>query len=256
MLSKAKTKLINALLTKKFRQQHQLFRVEGSNNVLDFLYGGSEVMEVFASEAWIEQHQSETGSIRPEVVSADEMKKITSLTTPSEVLALFRLPEETKAPYQIHEHLTLMLDDIRDPGNLGTIIRTADWFGIRKVICSQATTDAFSPKVVQASMGSLARVDVRYADLFDVLQNLKADMPVYGALLEGAPLHEIHHSGQGVILIGSEAHGISTALLPFINHRITIAPGQALSSGKAESLNASIATAIICYELSKNSTGC
>jgi TrmH family RNA methyltransferase len=256
MLSKAKTKLINALLTKKFRQQHQLFRVEGSNNVLDFLHGGSEVMEVFASETWIEQHLSETGSIRPEVISEDEMKKITSLTTPSEVLALFRLPKEKTALHQIPEHLTLMLDDIRDPGNLGTIIRTADWFGIRQIFCSQATTDAYSPKVVQASMGSLARVNVRYADLFGVLQNLKAEVPVYGALLEGTPLHEIHHTGPGIVLIGSEAHGISPALLPFINHRITIAPGPALTSGKAESLNASIATAIICYELSKNAIGC
>ncbi len=252
MLSKAKTKLITSLLNKKYREQHQLFRVEGSNNVLDFLHGGLEAVEIFASVTWIEHHGSDIVNIRTHEVDEMEMKKITSLTSPSEVLALFQLPAQSMATPTIPEVLTLMLDDIKDPGNLGTMIRTADWFGIRQIICSQATTDAYSPKVVQASMGSLARVSVRYTHLAGYLSGLPAKLPVYGALLEGTPLHEIRHSGPGIILIGSEAHGISTTLLPYISRRITIPPGPTLSSGKAESLNASIAAAIICYELSKN----
>ena len=252
MLSKAKTKLITSLLNKKYREQHQLFRVEGSNNVLDFLHGGLEAVEIFASVTWIEYHGSNIGNIRTHEVDETEMKKITSLTSPSEVLALFQLPVQDMATPTIPEALTLMLDDIKDPGNLGTMIRTADWFGIRQVICSQATTDAYSPKVVQASMGSLARVSVRYTHLASYLSGLPADLPVYGALLEGTSLHEIRHSGPGIILIGSEAHGISTTLLPHITHRVTIPSGPTLLSGKAESLNASMAAAIICYELSKN----
>jgi len=252
MLSRAKTKLITSLLNKKYREQHQLFRVEGSNNVLDFLHGGLEVVEIFASVTWIEHHGSDIGNIRTHEVDETEMKKITSLTSPSEVLALFQLPIQNMATPTIPETLTLMLDDIKDPGNLGTMIRTADWFGIRQIICSQATTDAYSPKVVQASMGSLARVSVRYTHLASYLSSLPADLPVYGALLDGTPLFEIRHSGPGIILIGSEAHGISTTLLPHITHRITIPSGPTLSSGKAESLNASMAAAIICYELSKN----
>lgn len=252
MLSKAKAKLVNALLSKKQREQHQLFRVEGSNNVLDFLHSNLEATDIFASQTWINEQLTTISRLRYEVVSESEMKQITALTTPSEVLALFRFPVDESPEPDLQQTLVLMLDDIRDPGNLGTIIRTADWFGIRQIICSKATTDTFSPKVVQASMGSLARVSVRHTDLAGYLANLTDDLPVYGALLDGMPLHEIKHVGKGIILIGSEAHGINPDLFPYITNRITIPAGPASASGKAESLNASIATAIICYELSKN----
>jgi len=176
------------------------------------------------------------------------MKKLTELTTPSEVLALFMLPDY---PTNVagSDSLVLMLDDIKDPGNLGTIIRTADWFGIHHIICSEQSTDAFSHKVVQASMGSLARVHLTYANLHEVLSELPETTPVYGALLEGKPIGEIKHHGLGVILIGSEAHGINKELYPYINQPVTIPPGLPAPQGRAESLNASVAASIICYAL-------
>jgi len=251
MLSKAKIKLIHSLTNKKYRELHQLFFVEGSNNVLDFLSSDLKVSEVFATEEWLNLNNTVTKDLPAHCISTAEMKKITALSTPSEVLAIFKLPDFSKKENQFQSSLKLVLDDIRDPGNLGTIIRTADWFGIREIICSNTTTDAFSPKVVQASMGSLSRVAITYTELPLYFDQLPARIPVYGALLEGTPLSEIQHQGDGIILIGSEAHGINPGLFPFITHRITIPAGPIAPAGKAESLNASIATAIICYELSK-----
>jgi TrmH family RNA methyltransferase len=251
MLSKAKIKLINSLTNKKYRQQHGLFMVEGSNNVIDFLQSGLETIEIFATNNWISAHIDLISDHKREPITEAEMKKITALTTPSEVLALFSLPNQKSLPSSQLRTLTLMLDDIKDPGNLGTIIRTADWFGIRHIICSNSTTDTFSPKVVQASMGSLSRVNIQYTELKPFLTSLKQDVPVYGALLEGKSIHNISHSGPGIILIGSEAHGINPDLFSHINQKITIPAGRPSESGKAESLNASIATAIICYQLTK-----
>ncbi len=251
MLSKNKTKFVNALLSKKQREQMQLFRVEGSNNVIDFLQSGLEATEIFATENWINAHLDLISDHKSEAITEAEMKKITALTTPSDVLALFALPNQHSLPASQLSSLALMLDDIKDPGNLGTIIRTADWFGIRHIICSNSTTDAFSPKVVQASMGSLSRVNIQYTELKTVLTSLKQDVPVYGALLEGKSIQNISHSGPGIILIGSEAHGINPNLFSHINQKITIPAGPPSNSGKAESLNASIATAIICYQLTK-----
>ncbi len=252
MLSKAKIKLINSLTHKKYREQQGLFMVEGSNNVLDFLASQLKVSEVFATNEWLELNNEATKHALTHGITTSEMKKITALTSPSEVLAIFELPDFSKKENHFQSSLKLVLDDIRDPGNLGTIIRTADWFGIRQIICSHTTTDAFSPKVVQASMGSLSRVAITYTELPLYFEQLPAPIPVYGALLEGTPLNQIQHQGEGIILIGSEAHGIHPNLFPYISHRVTIPAGSITPAGKAESLNASIATAIICYELSKS----
>jgi len=140
-----------------------------------------------------------------------------------------------------------MLDDIRDPGNLGTIIRTADWFGIQTIICSEETVDAFNPKVVQASMGSLARVELHYERLDRIIKSKPSNIPVFGTVMNGKSIREIEKANKAIVLIGSEAHGISNRLLKLIDEKITIPTS---SGGGAESLNASIATAIICYEFS------
>jgi TrmH family RNA methyltransferase len=251
MLSKEKIKLINSLKLSKYRREHKLFLAEGNINVLDFLKSNIRVEELFATDEWVKKHPESLQNVKVSTVSFKEFEKITALKTPSEVLALLAIPEHPVFNLNSLNDLVLMLDEIKDPGNLGTIIRTADWFGIRQVICSPETVDAYNPKVVQASMGSLARVEVHYDELSSILSYKPADINVYGAVLDGKPLNEIEKTNKGIILIGSEAHGISEKLFPFISHKITI-PSYGSSSEKAESLNASIANAIICYALRKS----
>lgn len=246
MLSKAKIKLVNSLKLPKYRREHKLFLAEGSINILDFLQSGIRIEEVFAAPEWAEKHHRILRNINVSVVSPADFGKITALKTSSEVLALLAIPEFTEIELAKADNILLMLDSISDPGNLGTIIRTADWFGIKQIICSRETVDAYNPKVVQASMGSLARVEVHYTDLAGILKSKPNDLPLLGAVLNGKSLGEIKEVKKGIILIGNEAHGISENLLPFVDYKITI-PSFNASAKKAESLNASIATAIICY---------
>lgn len=248
MLSKAKIKLINSLKLNKYRREHKLFLAEGSTNVLDFLESKVQVAELFATKGWMVKHAGKLDNLIVSEVTQKEFEKITALKTPSEVLALLAIPEYSAFSTSNINDLVLMLDDIKDPGNLGTIIRTADWFGIKQIICSPETVDAYNPKVVQASMGSLARVEVYYSELEIILQSKPAEVPVLGAVLDGKSLVEVQKTNKAIILIGSEAHGISEKLLPFIDQKMTI-PSFEPSPEKAESLNASIATAIICYAL-------
>jgi TrmH family RNA methyltransferase len=247
MISKAKIKLINSLKLSKYRKENKIFLAEGSTNVLDFLQSNIQVIEVFATTNWLEKHASILNKRTVTETNQKEFEKITALKTPSEVLALFAIPEYPQIDQASINDLVLMLDDIKDPGNLGTIIRTAEWFGIKRIICSPETVDAYNPKVVQASMGSLARVEVYYTDLLNFLSSVSSDIPIFGALLHGKPLTEIKKPEKGIILIGNEAHGISENLLPLITEKVTIPAYQVASDCRAESLNASIATAIICY---------
>jgi len=247
MISKARIKFISSLQQRKYRQLHGLFVAEGTTNVLDFIQSGTKTEEVFATRGWIDEHGKEISRIPVTEVTMKELKKISSLKNPSEVLAvLVQLPETTPDLTKVND-LTLMLDDLRDPGNMGTIIRTADWFGIRTIICSEDSVDIYNPKVVQASMGSLSRVNVSYHNLWELLKNKPDSLNVFGAVMDGENITEIQKPDKGIILIGSEAHGISQKLLPMIDYKITI-PGISDGPNSAESLNASIATAIICYE--------
>ena len=249
MLSKSKIKLINSLKMGKYRRQHQLFVAEGTTNVLDFLHSGIETEALYATRDWLKTNQSFLNKIEITEVILKEMAKISALKNPSEVLAVFAIPEKNEADLNTMNDLVLMLDDIRDPGNLGTIIRTADWFGISHIICSENTVDAYNPKVVQASMGSLARVQVYYQDLKKTLQAKPDYLKVFGAVLEGNDMVELAKPNHGIILVGSEAHGISKELLPLIDIKITIPKQVSIDvPNSAESLNASIATAVICYE--------
>lgn len=249
MISKAKIKLINQLKHKKYRELNNLFIVEGSINVLDFLQSDIELVEIFSTKNWIENHISKTNKTIINEVTLVELKKITALKTPSEVLALFKIPSTKLHGDITSDNICIALDNISDPGNLGTIIRTADWFGITQIYCSKNTVDTFNPKVVQATMGSLARVKVVYTNLASLIQNKPKELPVFGALLNGTPLTEIKNQKNGIILIGSEAHGISNELLPLVTEKVTIPLYNNNLNNRPESLNASIATAIICYAL-------
>ena len=228
----------------KFRKQHKMFIAEGSINVLDFIKSGLQPVDLFATETWLEKNSKLLTFENVEKVSEKEFARITALKNPSEVLAVFNLPEnKIPLPSKING-LVLMLDDIKDPGNLGTIIRTADWFGIKDIICSQQTVDAFNPKVVQATMGSLSRLNVSYFNLYEWLEGVEAATNIYGAVLNGESIKEISKPKNDVLIIGSEAHGISAEVLKFVNKPITIPRAE---TGGAESLNASIATAILLY---------
>jgi len=247
MISKARIKFITSLQQRKYRRKHGIFVAEGTTNVLDFIRSGIKAEEVFATTAWIEEHGKETGGIPITEANMKELRKVSSLKNPSEVLAVLAQPPETTPDLAKVNDLVLMLDDLHDPGNMGTIIRTADWFGIRTIICSEDTVDVYNPKVVQASMGSLARVQVSYANLFELLKNKPDYLEIFGAVLDGKNITDLAKPKLGIILVGSEAHGISEKLMPLIDHKMTI-PGMPAGNTAAESLNASIAAAIICYE--------
>ncbi len=251
MLSKSKIKLINSLHLGKFRKQHGLFVAEGSINVLDFLNSSMELEGLYAAKEWIEGNIKYLSKIDVREVNAKELKKISNLKNPSEVLAVFKIPDNVAPNLHEVKEVILMLDDMRDPGNMGTIIRTADWFGIQHIICSEESVDAFNPKVVQASMGSLSRVQIHYQNLEKVIKSKPDYLKVFGAVLDGDNIVEMAKPNHGIILIGSEAHGISKKLIPLIDKKITIPITPSPGGSSAESLNASIATAIICYEFRK-----
>ena len=233
----------------KYRRQHKLFVAEGTINVLDFMHSGLEIQALYAMQSWLKTNAPQIKDVDYSEVSMKEMGKISALKNPSEVLGVFVMPTPPEADLTNMNDLILMLDDMRDPGNLGTIIRTADWFGVRHIICSENTVGAYNPKVVQASMGSLARVQVYYQDLKKTIQSKPDYMKVFGAVLEGNDMVEMAKPNHGIILIGSEAHGISQELMPMIDLKITIPKYMSAEvNSSAESLNASIATAIICYE--------
>ena len=251
MLSKSKIKLINSLKLEKYRHRYGLFVVEGTTNVLDFLDSDIGLDRLFASGNWIEKHRNEIQEVKCTQAEEKEIKNISFLKTPPEVVGIFKIPDWGDFNLKSLTGLLLMLDGIQDPGNMGTIIRTSDWFGIDTIVCSPASANPFNPKVVQASMGSLSRVKVYTADLAGMLKNRPDYLKTFGAVLDGQSLVEVAKPQTGIILIGNEAHGISKELLPMLDHKITI-PGYPPDQGpSAESLNASIATAIICYEFRK-----
>lgn len=253
MLSKNQTKYINSLKIKKFRQEHGAFIVEGEKCVGELLHSNMDVVAVYAIPAWLHEniHTLRDRNIAFDEVDETGLEKISDLTTPNKVLALAKIPEPELSP-DVYQRYILALDNIKDPGNMGTIIRSADWFGIRQVVCSPGCVDAYNPKVVQATMGSFTRVNIFQAELVQFIKQSTKGTPVYGALLNGESLYNIAFKNAGIIVIGSESHGISDELLPFITQAVHVpsySQNEALT--KPESLNASIANAIICYEIAK-----
>ncbi len=257
MLSQSQIKHITSLRVKKFRDESGLFVAEGEKLVQELMHSRYRVAEVYAPAAWIIANlpQLQQLGVKATETLPREMERISGLTTPSPVLAVVEIPISTSAHHHIstlpHHHiitLTLVLDDIRDPGNLGTIVRIAHWFGIGEGVCSEHTVDLYNPKVVQATMGSITRVRVEYRNLQAWLEELGGQCPVYGAFLQGENLYSEPLGTEGIIVIGNESRGISKNLEPFITRKIFIPAFGTGAGGRAESLNASVATAVICAE--------
>ncbi len=248
MLSNAQLKLVKSLHQKKNRDQMHLFIAEGKKMVDELLESTKiEVVHVYGSGNYF-------GNKPFTKITDEEMKKISSLTSPQNILAVCRIPAETSSVPDLLKELVLVLDDIRDPGNLGSIIRIADWFGISHIFCTSECVDAYNTKVVQASMGSIARVNIDYKNLRNVMQECKdKQIPVYGAKLDGTNILKEHLSSTGVLIIGNESTGISPELGNYITRSIKIpaynVPGKTTS---AESLNAAMATAILCAEFRRS----
>lgn len=253
MISKKQLAFVRSLQQKKFRRENNCFVAEGAKIVPELLQSTLEVKEVYALPAWIHAHRQLLGELEAVEVNAEELSRLSGLVTANEVLALCEIPAYTLDPAQLAGRLSLVLDDIRDPGNLGTIIRIADWFGISDIVCSPETAEAWNPKVVQASMGSITRVKVHYTVLSAFIGEMKKinpALPVYGAFLDGENVYSSPLEKKGLLVIGNEAHGISAEIAALISKRISIPSFSAAAgkAGEAESLNAAIATAILCSE--------
>lgn len=248
MISKAKIKYIRSLELKKNRLADNVFVAEGPKVVGDLL----RVMRarlIVATQEWMSCNESECHGAEIIEVSADELRKVSFLQTPQDVLAVFNMPDwnDTDNCEVPIGKLSLALDGVQNPGNLGTIIRIADWFGITEIFCSNDTADAFNPKVVQATMGSIARVSIRYVNLSEMLSTLPDGFPVYGTFLDGEDIYQQTLSDEGLIIMGNEGNGISHEVGRLINRRLLI-PNFSTSEDRAESLNVAIATAITCSE--------
>lgn len=242
MLSQADIKVINSLKQRKARKKTGLFLVEGPKMVTELLnYPEFEIQFIAASKTWIES-SSHKQNIPLKEITDKALQKLSNFSTANEVLALVKMPIYPHFEAK-NDRLYIVLDGIQDPGNLGTIMRTAEWFGIKEIICSEDTVDCFNPKVVQATMGSLFRVQCHYIELSSFLKS--QSLPIYGTLLNGVNIYNQKLSASGFIVVGNESKGISEEIIPLITHPLYI-PADIQS--KAESLNASIATAIVCAE--------
>lgn len=247
MLSKAKLKYIRSLELKKNRRAEAAFVAEGPKVVGDML-PAFPCRLLVATEEWHAAHPMAKATEKV-TVTPEELTRASFLKAPQEVLAVFAMGSEEECPSSVVEQeLCLALDDVQDPGNLGTIIRLADWFGIRHIFCSPATADAYNPKVVQATMGALARVKVHYSPLVPLLEELKGrNVPLYGTFLDGENLYEKSLAPHGLLIMGNEGNGISPEVASYVNERLFI-PNYPVGVETSESLNVATATAIICAE--------
>jgi TrmH family RNA methyltransferase len=237
MLSKNQIKFVRSLELKKNRKREHLFVAEGPKVVGDLLRAGFRPHSIFSTSP------RQDGQL----VTEEELQRISFLQHPQEVLAVFEIPDSEHRPITPNG-LSLALDGIQDPGNLGTIIRIADWFGIDAIYCSPDTADAYNPKVVQATMGSIAHIPIIYGDLVELIS--KAQCPVYGTLLDGNDIYQQPITPNGIIVMGNEGNGISESVRPLVTNRLLI-PNFSNSPETAESLNVAIATAITCSEFKR-----
>lgn len=248
MISKNKIKYIRSLELKKNRNKEGKFVAEGFK-VVDDLLALQPADLIVATSEWLKGKQlaAQTEVIE---VTEEELKKVSFLQHPQQVLAVFKQAQDGDFSINTSE-LNLALDGVQDPGNLGTIIRIADWFGVTHIYCSQDTADVYNPKVVQATMGSIARVKVEYGNLLGLVESLPADVPVYGTLLDGDNIYQQQLENRGLIVMGNEGKGISPALAKKVNRRLLI-PNFPEGRATADSLNVAIATAITCSEFRRN----
>lgn len=246
MLSKALLKRISALENKKQRRESGLFIAEGGKTVLDLLAAGLKADRLIATTEWLGEHSLPGGAEIIEV-SCDEMRRASLQQAPQGIMGIFHQPRHETDTTIPERELCLALDNVQDPGNLGTIIRIADWFGIDNIFCSHGTADAFNPKTVQATMGAIGRVKVHYVDLPSFIETIKEKAPLYGTFLDGDNIYEKELTNRGVIIMGNEGNGISEECGRHITERLFI-PNYPAGRETSESLNVSVATAIICSE--------
>ncbi len=255
MPGKNTIKKVRSLHQKKYRQKLSMFIAEGEKTVLELLQSGRFGLEnLFILENCqenskiekIKQHQHEPALLK-------EISQMSAFKTPANVLAVFKMHEEQLDNEKLDD-IFIVLEDINDPGNHGTIIRIADWFGVKNVICSKNTVDLYNPKTIQATMGSIARVNVFYKELTTFFKELNKDIPVYGTFTNGDNIYHTELNNKGAILIGNESKGISEELTSFVSKKLSIPSYPEGDNSGAESLNASIATAIVCAEFRRRCT--
>lgn len=244
MPSKATIQKVSSLSHKKFRDELGLFVAEGDKLVEEFLSSGFAIKYLFVTKG---SALAENEYSTKEVVTEQDMKRMSALKTPSASLAVASIPQQTLNTEQLSQQLTIVLDSVQDPGNLGTIIRLADWFGITDIICSPTTADCYNPKVVQATMGAIASVKVHYLPLVELLASLPPGIPIYGTFLNGSDIYSSKLSKHGLLVMGNEGNGISKEVETLVNHRLYI-PSFSEDEKRSESLNVAIATAICCSE--------
>ena len=249
MISKTKISEIKKLSQKKYRDISGTFIVEGTKSTIDLLRSNLEIVEVWALEKWWTKYPEETKHIEKHIVEENELSRISCLTTPQEVLAIAKIPFFDIQTIDYQDSI-LVLDSIRDPGNMGTIIRTADWFGIQQIVCSYDCVEWTNPKTIQATMGSFSRQKLFYTHLPQFLSSAKIQGTIYGTFMQGQAIQNTTFKKNDVIIIGNEANGITTEVEHYIQQKITI-PAVPHNHQGAESLNASIAAAITMYQWKK-----
>jgi TrmH family RNA methyltransferase len=237
MLSKNQIKLISSLQQKKHRFANQLFFAEGVKVIQELVKSNFELEQLYTTK----EDFLDVAAYKRTVITENELNKISALATPNTCLAVFKIPKESKI---IESGLIVALDDIRDPGNLGTIMRLCDWFGIQQLVCSKETVDIYNPKVVQATMGSIARVNVNYLDLETFIS--KSSLAVFGTFMDGDNIYKTTLPKEGIIIMGNEANGISEKIENLVTKRLTIPRFGALQI--TESLNVATATSIVLSE--------
>ncbi|HVW97723.1 MAG TPA: RNA methyltransferase [Mucilaginibacter sp.] len=249
MLSKSQISLLKSLQHKKERKENGLFLVEGHKSIVEFINSSYHIEAIYHTAPVDSKMLNLSRKINLYAISNSDIEKISSLKTPQQFIALIKIPQHSKLSNEkLRQKFSLVLDGVQDPGNMGTIIRIADWFGIDNIICSDDTVDVYNPKVVQASMGSLARVNVHYTDLKTALPAIS--LPVFGAMLNGQNIYNTNFGDEGLIVMGNEGNGLRPEIEQLISTAVTIP-----RLGKAESLNVGVATALFCAEISRNKLG-
>ena len=246
MLSKNKIKLIQSLKRKKNRDEAGLFVAEGEKLVTELISVGFQIQTLITTNSKVNRYSG----LKVEICTAsyDEIKKVSSLTTPQDVIAICRQKTSMLKKVDFGKELIIALDDIQDPGNLGTIIRLASWFGIKHIICSAHTVDCFNPKVIQSTMGAIAHVSLHYTSLPDFLISARESSGrIYGTFLDGNNIYTTPLEKSGIIIMGNEGQGISESVEELVNQKLYI-PSFAPDNTQVESLNVSVATSIVCSE--------
>lgn len=257
MISKNRAKFIISLQKKKIRDEERLFVIEGDKIVREFLASGARIQSLIAKPEFISSIPDEVLGKVPETedVSYDELKAISTLKTPHNALAIIQMPDRELNTDEVYQELCVALDFVQDPGNLGTIIRAAGWFGIKNIICSSDCVDVYNPKVIQASMGALLHVNIFYSDLKKFLKASEMDnISVFGTLLEGESIYSHKLANKGIILLGNESKGISPELFPFITEKIMI-PKYSKERYGIDSLNVGMAASVVFSEFARRSGG-